>query len=329
MNINSSLVPLLSIIIPAYNSDRFLEVTLSMLVSQGLDDCEIIVVNDGSTDRTEEICHSFATRYGQIKFVTIENSGVSVARNTGLKQATGAYIYFFDSDDTLAEGSIDFFKQILLSGKDFQIFSFGYETQRNGKIIKKYIAKKYNQVLMDAQLLQRMFFSKKLSCNICSCIYDRNFLVENNLFFIPNIKIGEDVEFLINSFSLLKSFYYESRLCFIYQIRNDSVMQGYKKYSIDQFISFLICKECIVESKKKYPGLAKQADFFMANFYISNLRYYLFSEFKSIYLNRQFVINKKILSLNISGSFFHHLIILIIKITPLNILFCLYGKTTR
>jgi glycosyltransferase involved in cell wall biosynthesis len=228
-------MPLLSIVIPAYNSEEFIENTLSMLVSQGLEDCEVIIVNDGSTDQTELIGHSFAAKSENIKLVSITNSGVSVARNTGLHQATGKYVYFLDSDDTLTKGSVAFFKHVLVSGKNFQIFSFGYESRRNGKTVKRYVSKKYNKASMDTIILQRSFFSKKLLCHICSCIYDRVFLMENSLAFTPNLRIGEDVEFLIKSFSLSRSFYYESRICFIYQIRADSVMQGYKEYSMEQF----------------------------------------------------------------------------------------------
>jgi glycosyltransferase involved in cell wall biosynthesis len=183
-------MPLLSIIIPAYNSERFIANILSMLVSQGLADCEVIVVNDGSTDRTELICHSFVAKHESIKLVTIENSGVSVARNTGLQQAAGKYIYFLDSDDTLTEGSIKFFKRVLLSGDNFQIFSFGYESRRKGKTIKRYVSKKYDKTSMNTIILQGRFFSKNLPCHICSCIYDREFLVENCLVFTPNRRIG-------------------------------------------------------------------------------------------------------------------------------------------
>jgi glycosyltransferase involved in cell wall biosynthesis len=94
------MMPLLSIIIPAYNSDEYIYNALSMLVDQGLEDCEVIVVNDGSTDNTERICRLFITEHHHIRIISlVKNSGVSVARNTGLIEAKGKYICFFDSDD--------------------------------------------------------------------------------------------------------------------------------------------------------------------------------------------------------------------------------------
>lgn len=100
---------LLSIIIPAYNSERFLPATLSMLVQQGLDGCEVIIINDGSTDATESICCDFSSRYSEIRFISQENQGVSVARNRGIEESHGRYLYFFDSDDSLTEDSLVFF----------------------------------------------------------------------------------------------------------------------------------------------------------------------------------------------------------------------------
>jgi UDP-glucose:(glucosyl)LPS beta-1,3-glucosyltransferase len=319
-------MPLLSIIIPAYNSERFIANTLSMLVSQGLNDCEVIVINDGSTDETESICCAFVAQYKNVKLVSIKNSGVSIARNTGLQYATGKYIYFLDSDDTLAEGSIAFFKQILLSGEKFQIFSFGYKAQRNGRDIKRYSVKKFDKTFMNAIGLQGSFFSKKLPCHICSCIYDRIFILKNGLVFTPYRKIGEDLEFLVKSFSLVDSFYYESRLCFIYQLREDSAMQGYRQYNIERFNSFIINKECIAKIKKTHPVITREANFFMASSYISSLFYYLFSEYKNQSLNKQFIINKNVLYLQISGIFSRCLIIFIIKMIPLRFLFYLRKK---
>jgi glycosyltransferase involved in cell wall biosynthesis len=287
-----------------------------MLVSQGLEDCEVIVVNDGSIDQTATICNAFVAMYTNIKLVTIEKSGVSVARNTGIQQATGKYIYFLDSDDTLTEGSIAFFKRILLSGKSFQILSFGYESQRKGKTVKKYVSKKYNKISINAIILQGSFFSKKLPCNICSCIYDREFLVENGLIFTPNLRIGEDVEFLIKSFSLSKSFYYESRICFIYQIRDDSTMQGYKKYSIEQFNSFIVMRNAVIHSISICPHIRKEAEFFTAFLFFSNYIYYIKYNHKTCELNKlfhQYSFVLKTISFN-SGKISLNIILFLFKI---------------
>ena len=98
----------LSIVIPAYNAERYIEECLRSCIDQDLD-CEkyeIIVINDGSTDRTEEIAAGLAERHSNIKILSQENRGLSVARNAGIDAATGKYILLLDSDDFLANNCL-------------------------------------------------------------------------------------------------------------------------------------------------------------------------------------------------------------------------------
>ena len=122
---------LLSIIIPCYNSARFITATLDMLVEQGLQDCEIIVVNDGSTDSTAELVERYTHTYPNITLINKCNEGVSVARNTGINVANGEYIYFLDSDDTLSPGTLTFFKETIVANLDTEMFAFGYKSYRD------------------------------------------------------------------------------------------------------------------------------------------------------------------------------------------------------
>ena len=89
----------ISIIVPIWNTDKYLRRCLSSLVNQTKKDIEIICVNDGSTDNSLEIINEFAAKDSRIKAVTQKNQGVAVARNVGLKNATGVYIMWCDSDD--------------------------------------------------------------------------------------------------------------------------------------------------------------------------------------------------------------------------------------
>lgn len=147
---------LLSIILPCYNAERFVANTLKMLVEQifacaNKEEFEIIAVNDGSSDKTEEIIFEFAERYYFVKAISQENKGVSVARNVGLENATGKYIYFMDSDDTLADGTIDFWRGILHEKKNCNMYAFGYKSLMGSKE-KKYIFKKYDKQIIENPL---------------------------------------------------------------------------------------------------------------------------------------------------------------------------------
>ena len=89
----------LSIIIPAYNTEKYIKQCIDSVINIRNIENEIIVVNDGSTDRTKDILKEYTENNDRIKVITQENQGASAARNTGIKASTGDYIYFLDSDD--------------------------------------------------------------------------------------------------------------------------------------------------------------------------------------------------------------------------------------
>lgn len=89
----------ISVIVPVYNTEKYIEKCLDSLVNQTMDDIEIIVVNDGSIDNSENIIKRYEEKHNNIKYIKKENGGLSDARNCGIKQATGKYLAFVDSDD--------------------------------------------------------------------------------------------------------------------------------------------------------------------------------------------------------------------------------------
>ena len=91
--------PLISVIVPIYNAEKFLSATLDALIAQSYKNLEIILVDDGSTDASGKICDEYAENHANIKVIHQKNSGVCVARNSGIASATGEYIGFCDSDD--------------------------------------------------------------------------------------------------------------------------------------------------------------------------------------------------------------------------------------
>ena len=94
-----------SVIIPVYNVEKYLRECLDSVVTQDLDDIEIICINDGSTDGSSRILAEYATQYEKLAILDKENSGLSAARNSGLSVAKGKYILFLDSDDLLSDSS--------------------------------------------------------------------------------------------------------------------------------------------------------------------------------------------------------------------------------
>lgn len=110
--------PLVSIIIPAYNSEEFISETLDCLINQNYKKWEAIIVDDGSTDNTVEIIKGYAKRDNRFRYIKQENFGTSVARNTGLKISKGEYIQFLDSDDFISKDKIS--EEILIFNQDLE-----------------------------------------------------------------------------------------------------------------------------------------------------------------------------------------------------------------
>lgn len=108
-----------SIIIPVYNVEKYLRECIDSILSQDFSDFEIILVNDGSKDESKEICQEYAVRYhDKVKLINKENGGLSDARNTGMKIATGEYLIFVDSDDYITNSSLKSFYDELSKRKE-------------------------------------------------------------------------------------------------------------------------------------------------------------------------------------------------------------------
>ena len=313
---------LLSIVIPAYNSGCFLNQTLGELVIQGLQNCEIIVVNDGSTDNTEAVCMEFSNKYSAIRYISQSNRGVSVARNLGIKVAKGKFIYFFDSDDLLIDNTLDFFRKMLEYKRNDSpsIFMFGYELRRMNSDVKLRSSNILHKKELSSGLIKKNFFSKKIPWLICSCIFLKDFVLQNNLTFPEGIKIGEDIVFMAQAITVAHSLYYDKRICFIYQIRDDSVMQGYKGYSMDRIKSFEVVRDAISNNSEYYLSARREANFFIANLYLANLVAYLKSNIKDYEINNIFIQNKFFLYKSMKGRFINRMAILVARCVPLRLL---------
>lgn len=139
MECSAVLNDLVSVVVPIYNVEKYLDRCLSSIVQQSYTNLEIILVDDGSPDQCPQMCEAWAQRDGRIKVVHKVNAGLGMARNTGIEHATGDYICFFDSDDYIAPRTIE--KALALAKeKEAQIVIYGMQTvNREGNIIKTMI----------------------------------------------------------------------------------------------------------------------------------------------------------------------------------------------
>lgn len=130
---------LISIVVPVYNVEKYLRRCLDSLINQTYKDIEIILVNDGSTDNSLEICEEYAKNDSRIKIISKKNEGLGMARNTGIDNADGEYICFFDSDDFVEIDAIEKMHNVIIKEQP-QIVCFGFKKlDKNGDIVNAYI----------------------------------------------------------------------------------------------------------------------------------------------------------------------------------------------
>lgn len=184
----------LSIIVPVYNVEKYLPKCLSSLLNQGLkdEDYEILLINDGSTDRSLGLCTDYADRYANIRVFSQPNSGVGIARNKGIDNALGEYIAFVDSDDYLLENGMHEVLKPIWDRKDIDVVR--YFSDYDGRNVKPIV----NQIVYDAPALE-MIRRGGLPAFIWTFLYRRTFLNENKIRF-KNYRFSEDVLFVSTVF---------------------------------------------------------------------------------------------------------------------------------
>ena len=220
-----------SVIIPVYNTEKYIRASLDSIINQTLNEVEIIAVNDGSTDQTLEILREYADKYDAITVINQLNSGQSVARNKALQVASGKYVYFMDSDDLVSICMLEelFDKSekedldvIYFSGKSF----FENDELEEAHIAFKnyYLRKeKYLEVLSGPSMFVRLKDNKDYSMSPCLQMIKREHLLNNHITFQEGI-IHEDNYFSFMVIMKAKRVYCVNDIYFYRRIREESVM---------------------------------------------------------------------------------------------------------
>lgn len=182
----------LSIIVPVYNSEKYLAKCLDSLTNQTLCNIEIILVNDGSKDNSLNICEEFAQKDNRIIVFTQENSGQSKARNIGLAHSCGEYVTFVDSDDWV---DLDYYEKLVFACDKSESDIACASIIRERKNYKKFRIK-YTQEKIITQLQEKIDTAKVPDmCYVWNKVYRRDFLEKLNLKFIEGMYF-EDVDFV-------------------------------------------------------------------------------------------------------------------------------------
>ena len=251
----------ISIVIPVYNIEKYISQCLESIINICIENLEILLVDDGSTDKSGEICDEFAQQYNYIKVFHTINSGASHARNLGLQKARGEYIWFIDGDDFIINGNYikDIIKNLTYDFVQFKMIY--YYTNKNKYFYLNDIIDdlKYDDML---GYIKSGVYNGTLSVSPCDKIIKRDVLIKNHIFFNEDI-VAEDIDWSLKLYLYTKSFEIYNYDIYCYrQNREGSVTTNVTEKNIDSLF-FILEYWC----KYQYPNKI------LKDYYFSYLAY--------------------------------------------------------
>ncbi len=215
---NKNLVPLISVIVPVYNVEKYLEKCINSIISQSYSNLEIILVDDGSTDKSSQICNEYLEKDSRIKVIHKENGGVTNARKAGFLQSTGMYITFVDGDDWLERNAYStIYERGIKHGADIiqvgVIAEYpGGKTSNIGCSFNEgiYVEKKLETEILENLISTKEFYQNNFTINLGGVVLKREDFAEELMEIDDNLRFGEDMAYVwtcmlkCNSIAIIK-----------------------------------------------------------------------------------------------------------------------------
>lgn len=193
-------LPLLSVVVPVYNTAPYLKQCLDSIITQTYSSLEIILVDDGSTDRAGEICKAYESFDPRVKVVQQRNQGVAIARKNGLEKATGSYVVFIDSDDYIDK---DYFEKMINAAGNNDLVTTGIVLEMNDKqavfdVIEQgiYVGKKQLEYVIDNMIIYKCGLERGLTSYMVNKLYRTDYAKKVIGQINEKVFYGEDSEFL-------------------------------------------------------------------------------------------------------------------------------------
>ena len=264
--------PKVSVIIPVYNGERYLAECIDSVIKQTFSDIEIIIINDGSSDSTDDISRRYEIKDRRIRYINQENIGVSKTRQKGVSVAESPYIFFLDADDYLEP---DCLKELYLSVRDndADVACCSVYDWENGVI-------KYKHLYQDAVLndkkrfLEDFFCQKRYTCTLWGKLYKKDLF--DNLDF-PKMKYGEDSYIVTSLFQKSTQINLISKVGYNYRLIPTSAtntLSDYRKSFDLMHLArhvYLVCKDTSMQLVEKAETR-----------YIDSIRTYIYSATKNV-----------------------------------------------
>ena len=233
-------MPKLSVIVPVYNAESYIKQCVTSIMTQSYKDFELILVDDGSTDSSPIICDEFATQYDNIRIIHIDNGGASKARNVGIAEAIGEFVWFIDADDWIEK---DFLISLNWDAMPDILF-FGFIKQSNTEKVINRIRPEFKDYVNKKEIghiLNELFISKELYFGFTwNKIFSKKIIDTNNLHFRENLIIKEDEVFTLEFCRYISSLGIASETPYNYRFLENSLSHSVRgNKNMFQLASFL------------------------------------------------------------------------------------------
>lgn len=237
---------LFSIIIPVYNVENYLSKCVGSVLNQSYSDFEIILINDGSTDKSAELCDNFMKKDRRVKSIHQLNSGVSTARNRGLELSSGDYVLFMDSDDYWDNDSVLYDLVTILKEEDNPdwIHNDSYIIERSNGT--KYIHETglnpsiFNSLIGKKALINFLSSTEYFMGSVCKSVFKTSVIKEHKIEFEDGISVGEDADWLYRFILRSKRNILINRPFYCHRFdRPGSAMATKNYYKINSYLSII------------------------------------------------------------------------------------------
>lgn len=232
-----------SVIIPAFQCADSIENTVNSVISSGLKDFEIIIINDGSTDNTADICDNLERKHSQVTCIHKENGGVSSARNCGIDAAQGEYILFIDSDDTYNNnGLINAAKLVEKYKPDMLIFGLSFDHYKNNSLYRRDELAYKEECILDPSQWSSVFyelFNVNALSPVWNKFYKSDIIKNNHLTFQKDVFMMEDFLFVTDCLRHTESIYLLPEIIYRYRQPEDEMRIYTRMDRIDNFNTYL------------------------------------------------------------------------------------------
>lgn len=230
--------PKVSIIVPVYNIESYLPLSLDSIIGQNYNNLEIIIVDDGSTDDTYQIAERYSRQDTRIKLVKQKNQGVSAARNIALSKVTGDYYMFVDGDDILSSMHVNLFLDLALKNNADVVSADVVMVYGNNINVTGGVESGSAELIGSSDAVKRHLYLKGINNYVVAKIYKTS--IHGSLRFNESLRIGEDMVYVHSVLRASENIVVYSGSTYFYLQRRGSAMNG--KFSINRFDSYAAAK---------------------------------------------------------------------------------------